>query len=104
MPDVESTVIRITPHHPRRLDDAAVAALRSLTRLAFGHRRKQFQRILRDGLGLTEEDIARLTEITGFDLRARPETFCHDRFRRWRAVALNGGHRQCLSGRAVRLK
>jgi 16S rRNA (adenine1518-N6/adenine1519-N6)-dimethyltransferase len=73
-PDVDSTVIRITPIRPEPLDVAEEAALRRLTRAAFGHRRKQFQRILRDAVGVTEGSLVEIADSTGLDLRARPET------------------------------
>jgi 16S rRNA A1518/A1519 N6-dimethyltransferase RsmA/KsgA/DIM1 with predicted DNA glycosylase/AP lyase activity len=56
------------------------AALRRLTRAAFGQRRKQFQRILRDAYQLTPEEIVTLEARTGFDLRMRPEQFGPERF------------------------
>jgi 16S rRNA (adenine1518-N6/adenine1519-N6)-dimethyltransferase len=74
-PDVESTVIRITPVRPPPFSRETERALRDLTRTAFGQRRKQFQRILRDAYGLSADDIAHLESRTGFDLRQRPETF-----------------------------
>src|SRR5215207_7208468 len=57
VPDVESTVVRITPHVPPRLSPGEEEALRRLTRVAFGQRRKQFQRILRDAYSLQPEQI-----------------------------------------------
>lgn len=75
VPDVESAVVRITPHAPPRLTPEQEERLRRLTRAAFGQRRKQFQRILRDAYALTPERIAELEAQTGFDLNARPETF-----------------------------
>ncbi|CAN5814638.1 16S rRNA (adenine(1518)-N(6)/adenine(1519)-N(6))-dimethyltransferaseRsmA [soil metagenome] len=80
VPDVESAVIRVVPHAPPRLTRDEEAALRALTRAAFGQRRKQFQRILRDAYRLTHEDVSRLEGETGLDLQARPETFAPERF------------------------
>jgi 16S rRNA (adenine1518-N6/adenine1519-N6)-dimethyltransferase len=74
-PDVDSTVIRITPHVPPRLDLTTEHALRTLTRAAFGKRRKQFQRILRDEFALSPEEVQSIADAAGFDLRNRPETF-----------------------------
>src|SRR5690606_38982060 len=51
VPDVESAVVRIEPFQPPRLTPEEEVALRTLTRHAFGKRRKQFQRILRDAYG-----------------------------------------------------
>jgi 16S rRNA (adenine1518-N6/adenine1519-N6)-dimethyltransferase len=75
VPDVESAVVRIRPHHPPPLDPDEELALRELTRAAFGQRRKQFQRILRAAYRFTPDQIASLESRTGFQLEARPETF-----------------------------
>jgi 16S rRNA (adenine1518-N6/adenine1519-N6)-dimethyltransferase len=79
-PDVDSTVVRITPRVPRPLDATGEAALRVLTRTAFGKRRKQFQRILRDAFSLSPADVESLQVETGFDLRHRPESFSPPEF------------------------
>lgn len=80
VPDVESSVIRITPHDPPRLSPEDEAALRRLTRAAFGQRRKQFQRILRDAYGLSVEQVEAVGREAGMDLKARPESFGPERF------------------------
>jgi 16S rRNA (adenine1518-N6/adenine1519-N6)-dimethyltransferase len=80
VPDVESAVVRITPHDPPRLGEAEERAVRTLTRAAFGQRRKQFQRILRDAYQLSPEDVAVLERETGMELQARPETFAPEQF------------------------
>jgi 16S rRNA (adenine1518-N6/adenine1519-N6)-dimethyltransferase len=80
VPDVESAVVRITPHAPPRLSPEDEDALRTLTRAAFGQRRKQFQKILRGAYGLSPEAVSRLEEELGIDLRARPETFSPEQF------------------------
>jgi 16S rRNA (adenine1518-N6/adenine1519-N6)-dimethyltransferase len=80
VPDVESSVIRITPHDPPRLSGEDEAALRRLTRAAFGQRRKQFQRILRDAYGLSVEQVEAVGRKAGMDLQARPESFGPERF------------------------
>jgi 16S rRNA (adenine1518-N6/adenine1519-N6)-dimethyltransferase len=80
IPDVMSSVIRITPHQPPRLEPDEELALRNLTRAAFGQRRKQFQRILRDAYRLSPEQIEEVQGGLGFDLRDRPETFSPDSF------------------------
>lgn len=79
-PDVDSTVVRIRPHDPPRLSPADEAATRNLTRIAFGQRRKQFQRILRDAFRLSAEAITNLERATDLDLRQRPETFAPEVF------------------------
>lgn len=75
VPDVESSVVRIVPHVPARLDERTEGDLRVLTRAAFGQRRKQFQRILRDAYRLDADAVAGLERELGVDLRDRPETF-----------------------------
>ncbi len=80
VPDVESTVVRIVPHVPPRIEPEDEGAVRGLTRAAFGQRRKQFQRILRDAYGLSVEEVEALGAELGMDLRDRPETFAPERF------------------------
>lgn len=91
-PDVDSAVIRIIPHPVDRLTPEEEGALRSLTRIAFGQRRKQFQRILRDALNLTPAQMDALSAQTGFDLRARPETFSPDDFIRLSRALVQANH------------
>ena len=80
VPDVESAVIRVVPHDPPRISPEDEASLRTLTRFAFGQRRKQFQRILRDAYGLTVEQVEAVGREAGMDLQARPESFPPERF------------------------
>jgi len=80
VPDVESAVIRVVPHQPPRLPVEDEAAVRTLTRFAFGQRRKQFQRILRDAYGLSAERVEAVGREVGMDLQARPESFSPERF------------------------
>jgi 16S rRNA (adenine1518-N6/adenine1519-N6)-dimethyltransferase len=82
VPDVESTVLRLRPHDPPRLGSREEEAVRTLTRVAFARRRKQFQRILRDApeYGLDPADVSALEDELGLDLTARPETFPPDVF------------------------
>ena len=80
VPDVESAVIRIVPHDPPRISVEEETSLRRLTRAAFGQRRKQFQRIIRDAYHMTPEQVQALEAETGCDLRMRPEQFGPGRF------------------------
>src|SRR5690606_21943186 len=75
VPQVDSTVLRIRPRIPTGLQPDEEHALRLLTRSAFGRRRKQFQRTLRDAFGLSTGEISELEASTGFDLTRRPEAF-----------------------------
>ncbi|MFH1765805.1 MAG: 16S rRNA (adenine(1518)-N(6)/adenine(1519)-N(6))-dimethyltransferase RsmA [Gemmatimonadota bacterium] len=82
VPAVDSVVIRVSPHRPEPLTADEEESLRSLTRMAFQQRRKQFQSILRNrpGLKLSHEQVRALENTTGFDLRQRPETFSPEEF------------------------
>jgi 16S rRNA (adenine1518-N6/adenine1519-N6)-dimethyltransferase len=76
VPNVDSTVIRITPIRPFPLTQQEEADLRALTQAAFGWRRKQLQRTLRSNpaYALLPPDIQRLHDRTGIDLELRPES------------------------------
>lgn len=77
VPAVDSVVIRVKPIRPEPLSPGEETSLRILTRAAFQQRRKQFQTILRGHpeLGISRDQVARLEESTGLDLRQRPERF-----------------------------
>lgn len=93
-PRVESAVVRITPMHPPPLDDAAVRAVRRVTRALFQWRRKQLRRILRD-----QPDLSLGAEVADAVLRdlelaptARPEELAPGDFVRLaRRLAPPGG-------------
>ena len=74
VPKVDSTVLRLQPWRPPLLSRDEAQDLRTLTRAAFGWRRKQLQRILREAppYRLDPEQLAGLSRA-GFDLAARPE-------------------------------
>ncbi|MDX1567697.1 MAG: 16S rRNA (adenine(1518)-N(6)/adenine(1519)-N(6))-dimethyltransferase RsmA [Longimicrobiales bacterium] len=76
-PSVDSTVVRIRPRDPPPLTPGEEARLRRLTRAAFQWRRKQLGTTLRkhEDFGLSHEELERVEELSGFDLRRRPETF-----------------------------
>lgn len=82
VPDVDSTVLRITPHHPPRLEAQEEEDLRELTRVAFSWRRKQLQKTLRSAgeYGSGPEALDALRSATGLDLDRRPETLSPDEF------------------------
>jgi len=81
-PDVISTVIRLTPHAPRRLTRAEEHDLRTLTRASFSWRRKQLQRTLRGApaYGLAPGQVDALGRETGLDFTARPESLAPEQF------------------------
>lgn len=75
-PQVRSSVVRLTPHDRWTLDRARRERVRRLVRLAFGHRRKQLQKILRSlpGSRLDGAVVERVAHSAGIDLSRRPET------------------------------
>ncbi|MEX0935631.1 MAG: 16S rRNA (adenine(1518)-N(6)/adenine(1519)-N(6))-dimethyltransferase RsmA [Gemmatimonadota bacterium] len=75
-PKVDSTVIRLRPHDPSRLDEIEEARLRDLTRALFQWRRKQLRKILRDhpALGLDAVEIEEVLLAGGARRTDRPET------------------------------
>lgn len=74
VPNVDSTVVRLTPRPAERAPGEGVA-LRSLTRAAFGMRRKQLQKILRTapGYGLEQDAAEAVLEEVGARPSDRPE-------------------------------
>ena len=77
VPKVESSVVRIRPLVPPPLTPDEERRLRRLTRVAFGWRRKQFQKILRDHpeYRIPAEELASVERAFGHSLTRRPETF-----------------------------
>jgi 16S rRNA (adenine1518-N6/adenine1519-N6)-dimethyltransferase len=75
-PNVDSTVLRITPIRPFPLSANDELALRTLTRAAFQRRRKQFKTTLRTApeFALSPDALASIARTTGLDLERRPET------------------------------
>lgn len=74
VPAVDSAVVVIDPDPAAPVAEEE-SALRRLTRVAFGQRRKQLQKILRSApeYRLSEEEVERLAATVGFDPRDRPE-------------------------------
>jgi 16S rRNA (adenine1518-N6/adenine1519-N6)-dimethyltransferase len=74
VPAVDSAVI-VIDSDPGAPAAEEKAALRRLTRVLFGQRRKQLQKILRSApeYRLSEQDVERLAATVGFDPRDRPE-------------------------------
>lgn len=84
VPRVDSTVIRIRPFAPAPMPASEEEELRTLTRVAFGWRRKQFQKILRDHpqYRVDPGDLVRIESEFGYSLTRRPETFSPPEFHR----------------------
>lgn len=82
VPNVDSAVIRITPHEPPMLTAEEEADLRTLSRTSFGWRRKQLQKILRSApqYGLDPDAVANVQTVAGIASDARPETLSPAQF------------------------
>jgi len=82
VPAVDSVVLRLSPTHPAPLSPQEEGDLRFLTRRLFQQRRKQLQSIFRGHpeLGLTRDQTRGLEELTGIDLRLRPENLAPFQF------------------------
>lgn len=80
VPNVDSTVLEIRPRPAR--GPGTGTALRSLTRAAFGLRRKQLQKILRMAPGYEMEPDAAEAALAdvGIEPAARPETLAPETF------------------------
>ena len=74
-PNVDSAVLRIDPVAPPPLTPSEESDVRTLTRAAFGWRRKQLQRILRDAPEYTLDSnaVATLEQAMGIPFTVRPE-------------------------------
>jgi 16S rRNA (adenine1518-N6/adenine1519-N6)-dimethyltransferase len=82
-PNVDSSVVRLLPFRPPLLAPGEEQDLRELTRTAFGWRRKQLQRILREAPGYRlESGQLAVLAAAGFDLAARPESLTPGEFMR----------------------
>lgn len=81
-PNVDSSIIRITPFTPPPLSEQDETRLRELTRTAFSWRRKQLQKILRasDVYHLTPEQVSYVQQTTGIDMNLRPEALSPEQF------------------------
>jgi len=81
-PNVDSTVVRIVPVRPATLSGDMEAALRRVTRAAFGWRRKKLRTVLRDHpeFQLSAEEAEAVLEGVDIDPNARGETLDPERF------------------------
>lgn len=82
VPNVDSAVVRIVPHHPPLLSTSEEIDLRTLTRAAFSWRRKQLQNILRnaEGFGLGIEAVGAVERELNVPLTKRPEQLSTEDF------------------------
>jgi 16S rRNA (adenine1518-N6/adenine1519-N6)-dimethyltransferase len=73
-PKVESAVVRVTPLTTSVVAPDEERAFRELVQSAFGLRRKQMRRVVREIYGLSAEEADRVLAVAGIDPTTRPET------------------------------
>lgn len=81
-PKVESAVIRITPLPHPLIEPAEEAAYRTMVLGAFGMRRKQMRRVVRELWDLSAEAAVALLSEAGIPTASRPEVLTPDDFAR----------------------
>lgn len=81
-PDVDSSVVRLTPFRPAALSEAHERALRRLTRAAFSRRRKQLQNVLRQApeFALSPQRAEEILTQLQIDPAIRPDALSVERF------------------------
>ncbi len=84
-PDVDSTVVVLTPSRPRRADETD--AFRAAVRAAFGMRRKTLRNAWKGLYGWSAADLAGAAARAGVSLDARGETLAVEDFARHAALA-----------------
>jgi 16S rRNA (adenine1518-N6/adenine1519-N6)-dimethyltransferase len=81
-PRVESAAIRIDPRTDPVVQPEEEEGFRRFVRDAFGMRRKQMRRVLREVLSIDAERAGALLEAAHIDPAARPETLSPEDFAR----------------------
>jgi 16S rRNA (adenine1518-N6/adenine1519-N6)-dimethyltransferase len=81
-PKVESAAIRIDPRTDPVVQPEEEEGFRRFVRDAFGMRRKQMRRVLREVLSINAEQAGALLEAARIDPAARPETLSPEDFAR----------------------
>ena len=90
-PRVDSAVLRVTPRVDPVIAPAEEAAFRPFVQAAFGMRRKQMRRVLRELWTLDAEGSERLLDAGGIDPAVRPETLSPAEFAK--LLRMRGGSR-----------
>src|SRR5215207_4517361 len=81
-PKVDSAVVRIDPLPAPLVEPAIEATFRRFVRSAFGMRRKQMRRVLREVLDVDADRADQLLAQTGIEPAVRPETLSPEDFAR----------------------
>lgn len=72
-PKVDSAVLHLVPRSEPLVPPDQVRAFRTLVTGLFSYRRKRMQRALREALGVSADEAARLLAVAGIDPDIRPE-------------------------------
>jgi 16S rRNA (adenine1518-N6/adenine1519-N6)-dimethyltransferase len=89
-PKVESATVRIEPRPDPVIMPDEETVFRRFVRDAFGMRRKQMRRVLREVLSIDAERASALLESCGIDPAVRPETLSPEDFARVVRAASRG--------------
>ncbi|HXT15554.1 MAG TPA: 16S rRNA (adenine(1518)-N(6)/adenine(1519)-N(6))-dimethyltransferase RsmA [Gemmatimonadaceae bacterium] len=79
-PKVESAVVRIDPREAPAVSAEHEAAFRRFVQDAFGMRRKQMRRVLREIANVSAETAEEVLSTAGVPAQARPETLTPEQF------------------------
>lgn len=81
-PKVESAVIRLIPRSHPAVGEEEEEAFRALVQGAFGFRRKQMRRVIRELWGIDADTADQVLAAAGVEATARPETLAPEDFAR----------------------
>ena len=90
-PQVDSAVIRLTPHPSPLIEDGEVGSFRRLVTGLFGFRRKQLVRAVRELTGWPAAPVTDLVTRLGLDATARPEVLSPTHFVELHRGLVDGG-------------
>lgn len=79
-PKVESAVVRITPRPDPAVSELEEQPFREFVQAAFGFRRKQMRRVIREIRPMTSEQADALLKSARIDVNVRPETLTTEQF------------------------
>lgn len=79
-PRVDSAILRLTPRSAPLVTPAEEGAFARMVQGAFGQRRKQMRRVVRQLFALGADEAERRCQAAGIDPQARPETLAPDAF------------------------
>ena len=74
LPKVESAVVRVVPREDADVEPAEEKEFSEFVQAAFGMRRKQLRRVLREMRAMSAEDVEAILETLGIEPTLRPES------------------------------